>query len=106
MNFFEVRETCDLKHFMIGLTYEFGDKMPELVCHSTYAVVMARLLGLSYTEFLSYEVKLGGSIHGKKGYPVVYFDEETKDKAEELCSLINKEAEQFYKVYCEKSLTK
>ena len=97
MKAFEVRNTCDLENWMIGLTMEFHEKCPDLICRQSYLIFAAKLLGLTYADYLRYCVQCGGAVKGRNAFPVAYF----KDKkiAERICLLINKEWDKFYEVY-------
>lgn len=56
-----------------------------IVYRSSYHVVGARLLGLSYPNYLRYLQSCGGELKGREGYSFVYF----KDKA--ACQKVCKE---------------
>lgn len=101
MGVFEVRETNDLKTWMIAISEEFHQKFPDLMTSSSYGVVAARALGISYPDFLCYCAAHGGKLRGKEGYPVCYF--KNKADAEIICKQINKEMEKFYTAYKEAS---
>lgn len=101
MKAFEIRETCDSGNWIIGLTLEFHENCPDLICHNSYAILAARLLNLSYPEYLRYCASKGGTLKGRTGFPIVYFKQ--KKLAEEICQLINKEWDRFYQVYLSQS---
>lgn len=97
MTCFEVTETCDLKYWMLGMTRDFFETFPDFYCTQSYSILAARLLGLSYVDFLKYLCSQGGQIKGKIGYPVVYFKD--RSTVEKICRLINKEADKLLNAY-------
>lgn len=97
MNAFTVRETCDLKNWMIGLSEEFHEKCPNLICKGSYGVLAARLLGLTYPDYLRYCASNGGTLKGKMGFPITYF--KNKKDAEKICKQINIEWDKIYLHY-------
>lgn len=97
MKAFVVRETCDLQNWMIGLSEEFHEKCPDLICKGSYGVLAARLLGISYPNYLRYCATHGGTLRGRQGFPTCYF--KNKKDAEIICQEINKEWDKFYLEY-------
>ena len=89
MKAFEVIEACDNKNYMINLTHDFHKENPKFVLNCSYGILAARLMGLSYPNYLLYCQSKGGTIKGRVGFPYVVFKE--KVKAEEICSRINSE---------------
>ena len=94
---FTVREDCELKNWMIGLTEDFHEKNPTFILHYSYAILAARLLGFTYPDYLRYCAVQGGSLRGATGFPHVVFKD--KKDAEKICKLINTEWDKFYNTY-------
>lgn len=100
MNAFTVREACDSDAFIIGLTEEFHQKCPNLIVEGSYLVLAARLLGMSYPDFLRYSAVNGGTLKGRTGFPHCTFEKRTD--ALNLCNKINKEWDKVYETIKEK----
>lgn len=92
---FVVRESPNGK-FIISLSEQFHQDFPKFVCHQSYDVLAARLIGMTYPTFLRYCAAHGGELVGKKGYPATYF------KSENDAKVIAKEINKGYKTLCEK----
>lgn len=92
---FVVKENCDGK-FIFCLSEQFHETFPDFVCHQSYGILAARLVGMTYPTFLRYCATHGGELVGKKGYPAIYFKTEAEAKA------IIKEVNKGYKALCAK----
>ena len=55
----------------------------------SYNVLGARLLGLSFPDYLRYLRANGAELHGKTGYSYATFED--KAKCQSICTLLNKE---------------
>lgn len=60
----------------------------QIEFHGSFHVVEARLLGLTYPDYLRYLMSLGGEIRGKQGYSVVVFED--KETCERVCLELSK----------------
>lgn len=96
MNAFVVRESCDLKNYMIGLADDFHEKCPDFVLQGSYHILAARLLGFTYPEYLYYCAAHGGALKGRGSFPYVIFKEQ--NDASKICNCINKEWDKVYKI--------
>lgn len=92
---FVVRENPDGK-YIISLSEKFHEDFPQFVCHQSYGILAARLVGMTYPTFLRYCAAHGGELRGKQGYPATYFSKESNAKA------IVKEINKGYKAFCAK----
>ena len=90
---FVVRENPDGK-FIISLSEKFHEDFPQFVCHQSYGIFAARLVGMTYPTFLRYCAAHGGELQGKRGYPVSYFAK--RSDAEVIVKEINKGYKEFY----------
>lgn len=93
MNAFIVCESCDLKNYMITISIDFLKEFPDLVCENSYSILAARILGLSYDDYLRYCSTCGGFITGFNTFPHVLFKQE-KD-AQKICDMVNKYLETY-----------
>ena len=75
------------------LIFPVHDNLPLTGTSGSYALLPARLLNLSYAQYLRFcRDVYGANIIGKKNfYPIAYFD--LNDKTKELIELLNKRAE-------------
>ena len=97
MNAFVVRESCDLSNYMLTLADDFFQKCPDLTIPQSALILAARLLGLSYPDYLRFCISKGGTIIGRTGFPHIIFKD--NKNAEAICSLINAEWTKFYAEY-------
>lgn len=93
MQAFIVRESGTLKEWMIGLREDFHTNYPKFWCRKSYHILEARLLGLSYPDYLKYCVMNGATLSGRLGFPHAVF--KNKRDAERVCNLVNSEWEKF-----------
>lgn len=89
---FTVQEHPEGK-FIISLSKKFHEDFPQFICHQSYGIFAARLMGMTYPTFLRYCAANGGELHGKQGYPAIYFLKESDAK------LIVKEINNNYKIF-------
>lgn len=92
---FVVNESPNGK-FILSLSEKFHEDFPDFICHQSYGILAARLVGMTYPTFLRYCAAHGGELVGKQGYPATYFKSESDAKA------IVKEINKGYKSFCEK----
>lgn len=92
---FVVRENPDGK-FILSLSEQFHQDFPDFVCHQSYGILAARLVGMTYPTFLRYCAAHGGELVGKKGYPATHF------KSEKDAKMVVKEINKGYKALREK----
>lgn len=98
---FTCLETCDNK-FKIHLNEEafLGEH-----CYGSLNVVAARILGISYPNYLRYmRDNYAATIRGKNGYPYLVFD--TKEDCNEAIKFLNSYWRQFTKQVNLKTLEK
>ncbi len=65
-------------------------------CGCSYVVLPARLLGMTYPDYLRWCRSKGGELRGKTGYTTVVFKD--KNICKEICDMINKEWKRVEKV--------
>lgn len=97
MSKFTVGRTTDDKFYM--LRFEIDDEIsdrPEFEFRSSYHVLDARLLGLSYPDYLKFCSSKGAKLRGRKGYTYPIWEKEKDCK--EICQLLNKEWSEIRKV--------
>lgn len=58
-------------------------------CGCSFNVLGARLLNLSYPDYLRYLRANGAELYGRTGYSYAYFED--KGKCQSICTLLNKE---------------
>lgn len=90
---FVVKENCNGK-FIICLSEQFHEDFPDFVCHQSYSIFAARLVGMNYPTYLRYCVANGGELVGKQGYPAIHFKSESD--AKNVVKEINKGYKAFY----------
>lgn len=86
-------------------SYVFIGFNPELVCNkegfkftSSYHVLAARLLGLSYPDFLKYSQSKGAKLRGRKGYCFPVWDKTADKKGmQEIIRQLNANWDTFIK---------
>lgn len=93
MQAFEVTEFGD-KKFGFSITNDFHKQNPNFVLSYSYGILAARLLGLTYPDFLRYCASHGGTIVGKNEFPHVMFKD--KEAAEQICIRLNIEWAKVY----------
>lgn len=81
--------------YMVGVDEMTWVSENNIKFHSSYHVIGARLLGLTYVDYLHYLESLGGTIRGRQGYAFVSF----KDKAavQKVCDELQKRWNEFEK---------
>ena len=79
----------------IGLSEKFHEAFPSFVCHESYLIFAARLIGMSYPTFLRYCAAHGGELYGKEGYPSIHFS--NSSDVEKIVKEINNGYKEFYK---------
>lgn len=84
---FEIQETCSSNQYVFHISCDFFNEYPNLICKNSYLVFAARLLGLSYVDFLKYCSDCGGTIIGKNTFPHPVFD--NKRDGEKICEILN-----------------
>lgn len=89
--FFVDSAASDNSKFIIMLSEEFHQNYPNLVCRNSYGVFMARLMDLSYPDFLRYSFEHGGEIRGKDGFLHIVYN--NKEDAFAICNDLNREWE-------------
>lgn len=67
-------EMAQGKRWLIGVDELNWVSDNNIKFHSSYHVVGARLMGLSYPNYLRYLQSCGGKLKGKEGYAFVYFE--------------------------------
>lgn len=90
MKVFSSRTTADEKHLIIevNLPEPFSERVgPHF--ESSYHVLCARVLGLSYKDFLHYCYYQKAEIVGKKGYTHPIWKIEDASKIEEVIKTLN-----------------
>ena len=83
---FTVQENPNGK-FIISLSEKFHIDFPDFICHQSYLIFAARLLGMTYPSFIRYCATHGGELVGRQGYPAIYFKSKTDAKL--IVKLIN-----------------
>ena len=92
MNYFYYRENPDGTYSLSPLYKEFGEDWKIM---GSWSVLPARLLGLSWPNYLRYCMKCGADVKGKNHhYPIIHWKEKNKDFLDEL----NKRANYLIKV--------
>lgn len=61
-----------------------------LIFDGSFHVIGARLMGLSYPDYLRYLRSKGATLKGKTGYTYAYFKD--KDKCQKVCDVLNTKA--------------
>lgn len=98
---FNVGKTADDKYWMIR--FEIEDEIAnkeEFEFKSSYHVLGARLLGLTYPNYLKFCSSKGATFRGKTGYTYPVWKEEKNCK--EVCTLLNREWNKVKKILIEK----
>jgi hypothetical protein len=75
--------------YMIGIDESPFREDKDYCYTSSYWVLQARLLGLTYPDYLRYLRSKGAKLKGKCGYSSATFVE--KSSALEICKILNKE---------------
>lgn len=65
-------------------------------CGCSFNVLGARLLNLSYPDYLKFLRASGGELRGKTGYSYAIF--KNKEDCQKICNLLNKEWKKIEKI--------
>ena len=90
MKFFIPAETCDSNYYMIkfdGFSIFEGTK--DFCYTSSYHLIGARLLGLSYGDFLKFCQSKGAKLRGNKGYTYPIW--KNRKDCQGVCNILEKE---------------
>lgn len=103
MKAFSIISNCTEEYFLINFN-GFNSLLPnEDYCYkSSYQVLNARLLGLSYPSYLRFCQSKGAKLHGRDGY--AYPTWKNKKECQEVCNMIEKEWQKLIKEINFKSL--
>ena len=94
MKGFKVDTSANDKYFIVFDGYA---ALPETLPYtSSYLLLQARLLGLSYPDYLRFCQSKGGKLKGKTGYTIVLWED--KKQCQEVCNLIEKEWQKLIKM--------
>lgn len=82
------QEMCQEGHWMVAMDDIDWVRDNEIIYRGSFQVVAARILGLSYPDYLKFLQANGGILKGKTGHPYAYFKD--KAAAQRICNLLNK----------------
>ena len=89
------KESCNQGYYSFTIEDNQFVEFEGYCFRSSYNVLFARLLGLSYPDFLRFCRAAGGILMGKQGYAYVNF--KNKMDCQKICNLINKEIKKLEK---------
>lgn len=79
---------CDNTKWKIGMD-NLNWVSDKNSCGCSFNVLGARLLNMTYPDYLRYLRANGAELYGRIGYSYAHFEDKTK--CQEVCSLLNKE---------------